>query len=68
MRAKVYYFVQTCMECQARPPRPHATLFQVAVALKWSKYIVDYLEYRRLPEKVTKVRGKAIELETKAMK
>ena len=53
------------LECKERPPRPHATLFQVAVAPKWSKYIVDYLEHHRLPERVSKVRSKAIELESK---
>ena len=65
MRAEVHDFVHTCLECQERPPRPHATLFQVAVAPKWSKYIVDYLEHCKLPEKVNKVRSKAIELESK---
>ena len=65
MRAEVHDFVHTCLECQEKPPRPHATLFQVAVAPKWSKYIVDYLEHHRLPEKVNKVRSKAIELESK---
>ena len=65
MRAEVHDFVHTCLECQEKPPRPHATLFQVAVAPKWSKYIVDYLEHHRLPEKVNKVRSKAIELDSK---
>ena len=65
MRAEVHIFVHTCLECPEKPPRPHATLFQVAIAPKWSKYIVDYLEHRRLPEKVSKVRSKAIELESK---
>ena len=65
MRAEVHDFVHTCKECQHRPPRPHATLFQVAVAPKWSKYIVDYLEHHRLLERVSKVRSKAIELESK---
>ena len=46
MRAEVHIFVNTCLECQERPPRPHATLFQIAIAPKWSKYIVDYLEHR----------------------
>ena len=65
MRVEVHYFVRTCMECQSRPPRPHATLFQVAIAPDWSRYIVDYLEHHRLLEKVSKVRSKAIELESK---
>ena len=46
MRAEVHNFVHTCLECQDRPPIPHATLFQIAVAPQWSKYIVDYLEKR----------------------
>lgn len=65
MRAEVHYFVQTCMECQLRPPKPYATLFQIAIAPNWSRYIVDYLQHRRLPEKVKKVRSKDIELESK---
>ena len=68
MRAEVYNFVRSCDDCQARPPRPHATLFQVAISPNWSKYIVDYLEQRRLPERVNKVRAKAIELESKDYK
>ena len=65
LRAEVYDFVKACSKCQDKPPKPHATLFQIAVAPQWSKYIVDYLENHRLPEKISKVRSKAIELESK---
>ena len=65
MKEEVHHFVRTCVECQTRPPKPHATLFQVIVAPNWSKYIVDYLEHCILPEKVSKARGKAIKLESK---
>ena len=65
MRAEVHTFVRACSECHSRPPKSHATLFQVAIAPNWSKYIVDFLQHRTLPEKVSKVRSKAIELESK---
>lgn len=50
MKTEVHNFVRTCSTCITKPPRPHATLFQISVAPKWSKYIVDYLEHRMLPE------------------
>lgn len=65
MKVKVHHFMQTCVECQKRPPKPHTTLFQIAIAPNWSKYIVDYVEHHRFLEKVRKVRGKAMELESK---
>ena len=65
MKADVHEYVQKCLKCKRTPPRPSATLFQVSVAPKWSKYIVDYLEQRVLPQKVSHVRIKEIELESK---
>ena len=44
---------------------PHATLFQISIAPKWSKYIVEYLTEHLLPEKISKARQKAIEIEGK---
>ena len=44
MKEEVYDFVRTCESCKAKPPHPHATLFQVSIAPKWSQYIVKYLE------------------------
>ena len=65
MKEEVYDFVWTCTACKAKPPHPHATLFQVSIAPKWSQYIVKYLEQRILPKKVSRPRQKAIELESK---
>ena len=65
MKEEVYNFVRKCKECNVKPPHPHATLFQVSIAPKWSQYIVDYLEQRILPKKVSRARQKAIELESK---
>ena len=65
MKEEVYDFVRTCKACKAKPPNPHATLFQVSMALKWSQYIVKYLEQCILPKKVSRARRKAIELESK---
>lgn len=65
MKEEVYDFVRTCEACKAKPPHPHATLFQVSIAPKWSEYSVEYLEQRVVPEKVSRARRKAIELESK---
>ena len=40
LKSEVHNYVPTC---QKQPPKPHATLFQVSVAPKWSQYIVDYI-------------------------
>ena len=50
---------------KSNPPLPHTTLFQVSVAPKWSKYIVEYLTQYMLPKKVSKANRKAIEIEAK---
>ena len=65
MKEEVYDFVRTCTTCKAKPPHPHATLFQVSIAPKWSQYIVEYLEQHILPKRVSRVQQKAIELEFK---
>ena len=52
MKEEVYDFVRKCEECNVNPPHPHATLFQVSIAPKWSQYIVEHLEQRILPKKV----------------
>lgn len=63
MKAKVYDFIRTCNACKTKPPHPHATLFQVSKAPKWSKYIVKYLEQRIMLKKFSRAQRKAIELE-----
>ena len=42
MKSDVHTFVKECYVCQIDPPTPHATLFKVTVAPKWSYYIVEY--------------------------
>ena len=56
-------FIKKCLSCQRKPLIPYATLFQVSATPKWSRYIVDYLTTRTLPEHANKARRKAIELE-----
>lgn len=58
--------MKKCPKCRIRPYLPHATLFQVSIAPRWSKYIVKYLtQCLLLPEKISKAHRKSIELETK---
>ena len=57
--------VWQAMHGQANEPFPHATLFQVFIAPKWIKYIVEYLTQHLLPEKISKAMRKAIEIEAK---
>ena len=63
MESDIYEYIWQCPHYKIRPPKPHATLYQVLIAPKWSKYIVEYLTQHLLPEKVSKARKKAIELE-----
>ena len=63
LRTQTHEYVRSCLQCKSQPPKSHATLFQVLVAPKWSQYIIDYLTQHLLPEKVSKARRKAIEIE-----
>ena len=65
IRQETHEYVRQCKDCQTNRPLPHATLFQVSIAPKWSKYIVEYLTQHLLPEKISKARRKAIEIEAK---
>ena len=65
MKQEVRHFVHTCATCQINPPCPHTTLLHILVVLKWSQYIVEFLDKHTLRENVSKTQKKAIELEAK---
>ena len=63
MKADVHTFVKECLWYQADLPTPYASLFKVAVAPKWSSYIVEYLTHKTLPLHLGRARRKSIEIE-----
>jgi len=52
-----------CDECKIRTPQPPTTLFQVSIAPKWSKYLIEYLPDQTFPKGVSKARKNTIESE-----
>ena len=61
MHEDAYAFVRECHQYATLQPIPHATLYQVMVAPKWSHYLVDYLQTHALPVNISLARKRAIE-------
>ena len=56
-------FVRGCFHCQLIQPVPYGTLYQVMIAPKWSRYIVEYLQSPIFPANMKLARRRAIESE-----
>ena len=58
-------FVKDCFHFQLIPPVLYGTLYQVTIAPKWSRYIVEYLQSPIFPANMTLARRRAIEIEAR---
>ena len=66
MSGDIHQFISNCAKCQATKPINHSTLFRIAIAPEWGRYMVDYLSTRILPKDILKARKKAIETEAQS--
>ena len=65
MHEDAHTFVRDCFHCQLVQPVPYGTLYQVMIAPKWNRYIVEYLQSPIFPANMPLARRRPIEIEAR---
>ena len=52
MKLDTHKYVQNYHMCLVKLPLEYATLFYVAIAPQWSRYILDYLQEKPFPQEM----------------